>query len=267
MTIFNYFLNNSIRLKSELSQIENASNKITKVIVSLPNIIEEDKRKEIREYQDFIYLKRRNWTMIPDYIYKIDLIHRKYFYEISENKSVEKSNETNLKDQALKIVDSLRIIEFLSKYGRTEIVGSVANDLILNRDIDVHVLTKKDIYEIKEKVITYLSAVNLVSNIKVEDYKNEKQAVCVIIENYSGWNIEVWICNSEKFVGFNMREKLRNQLNEDKRKIIMNLKNYYYKRGVLQGEMSTLIYNGVLDGNVRDIESFQKYLENIEYRI
>ena len=259
INILNYFIKNNINLKNEIIQIVDATNDISNSINLLKEMTEEEKIREIRNYQDFIYLKRRNWTMIPNYIYKLCSIFSKYNHEIKEENKNEEANK-NLQEEAFEIENRLGILNFLNKYGRAEIVGSVANNLIVHKDIDVHLLTEEDIYVIKEKVVIYLNSICSINDIIIEDYKNDKQAVCVTIKKFKGWNTEIWICGCEEYVGFDMKEKLHNNLDGNKRKIIMDLKNYYYSKGALHGEMSTMIYNGVLYGHVKNVDDFKRYI-------
>lgn len=259
VNIFNYFIKNIINLNFELIQIEEGINDISNFVSSLKYVSENEKFKEIRKYQDFIYLKRRNWTMIPNYIYKLYRMYTNFIYEIKEE-NMSRNNNENLQEEAINIEKTLGIVDFLSKYGRAEIVGSVANNLIINKDIDIHLLTDDDIYTIRDKVIIFLQGINFINNIEIEDYKNEKEAVCIIIKNFKAWNIEIWICTSEKYVGFHMKETLQNNLDDNTRKIIMDIKRYYYNKGALHGKMSTMIYKGVLDGQVKNVDDFKQYI-------
>lgn len=166
-----------------------------------------------------------------------------------------------LKEEALYIVEKLEIIKFLDFYGRVEVVGSVAFDLILNRDIDVHLLTTYDIYQICDKLIVFLNNNSKICNTEVEDYK-DKQSICLIIKDYNKWNIEVWISNNQNYVGFKLKKDLEKLLNDEKRKIIMEIKKYYNDMNLLHGEMSTNIYKAVAYYNINSIGEFKKYISN-----
>lgn len=45
-----------------------------------------------------------------------------------------------LRSEAELIIARLRLLETLGRYGRAEVVGSVALDLVVKRDIDIHIL-------------------------------------------------------------------------------------------------------------------------------
>lgn len=75
INIFNYLIKNLINLSDEMKQINDI-----KVDMNSSSI--ENEANKIRGYQDFIYIKRRNWVMIPNYIYKWYNRHNKIFFKI-----------------------------------------------------------------------------------------------------------------------------------------------------------------------------------------
>jgi hypothetical protein len=262
INIFNYIVGNVLKLNSELNELKNAEVEIKHFISDLDTENDPNIEGSIREFQDFIYLKRRNWTMIPNYIYNIDKIFKSFTYGIEEtNRS---DNKVKLKDEAIKIEKKLGIIKYLGSYGRVEIVGAVANDLIVKKDIDIHLLTNLDINVICGKLVKYLNLVKLIKKVEVEDFQVEKKSICITIANYFGWQIEIWLSNDDNFVGFQLAEELKQKLDKDKRKTIMDIKKYYYKKDLLHGELSTLIYKSVIYGSVKSLEEFKEYIcENI----
>ena len=166
-----------------------------------------------------------------------------------------------MQEEALNLVKQLNIIFFLAEYGRVEIVGSVATNLILNRDIDIHLLTKFDIAEVCDKAKTFLVCDKCIGSVDIENYIEEKEAVCIVVNNYNKWKIEIWITNNEKFTGFKLRDNINALLNSKNRKLIMKMKKYYNKKHLLSGEMSTNIYKAVLFNNVSTINGFEKYIK------
>lgn len=163
--------------------------------------------------------------------------------------------------EALDIIEKLKLIDLLNSYGRVEIVGSVAADLILDRDIDIHILTDYNIHEISEITIGFIKTYHNISEIKVESYE-DKESICVTIVNYNNWNIEIWISNNINYVGFELKKELEKLLTDEKRKIIMCLKRHYYALNLLHGEMSTNIYKAVIYYNINSIDSFEEYISN-----
>ena len=256
INILNYFINNILCLKNEINQINKLHVCIDNSIRLCQSRLDSENINEIRQYQDFIYLKRKNWTMVPNYIYKLYLKLKKYFYQINQESYI---NSDSLQNEAINIESELGIINFLSNFGRAEIVGSVANDLIVNKDIDIHLLTNNNVDDVAQKFIGFLEYIKEIRSIKIEDYKLEKKSVCVVIDNYNNWNIEVWITTDINYTGFKMKEELKKRLDDDKRDTIISLKKYYNEKDLLHGEMSSNIYRAVLYNNINNIDEFKEY--------
>lgn len=66
-----YFTDNIIMIKNELEILRECEISIKSLFEDIKNNKYSFDKKMCREYQDFIYLKRRNWVMIPNYIYNI----------------------------------------------------------------------------------------------------------------------------------------------------------------------------------------------------
>ncbi len=152
----------------------------------------------------------------------------------------------------------------MKEYGRAEIVGSVMNKLIVIKDLDIHLLTSFDLKRVANEVYHKLSLVNHNLNMEIEELQDSKNAVYISIKNYFTWQIDIWITNNVKFTGFDMVEELRNKLDDKKREIIIELKEYYHKENLLFGELSTIIYKAVINHNVENIDDFKEYLRQID---
>ena len=60
---------------------------------------------------------------------------------------------TPLKSEAEGIVRKLSLLELLRRYGEARVVGSVALDLVVKKDIDIHVLTgEHDLFRVVDSV-------------------------------------------------------------------------------------------------------------------
>jgi hypothetical protein len=253
-----YLINNAVSLSTEIKEIDNAVLDIKCTMIK-SWLDDEIYKMEIREYQDFIYQKRRNWVLIPNVIYKIDLWRKQRTKEIGVFSS--DSVYGAEKKHAIRVANDLGIVEFLHGAGEVGIVGSVANDLIVGKDIDIHLYTKKNIYEVLEKLKIYIMRDKGIGEIDIKDYYNNKEAVCLVIKNYKGWQIEVWITNNREYTGFELSNDLRRKLTSELRTIIKKIKICYYERGLLVDEMSTIIYKAVVYENVRSINEFETYLD------
>lgn len=72
ISILSYWIKNSLKLFNEKSTIEYMSGSISSFINNLNTTLNDKNEIICRKYQSFIYFKRKNWVLIPNYIYKID---------------------------------------------------------------------------------------------------------------------------------------------------------------------------------------------------
>ena len=178
--------------------------------------------------------------------------------------------QQNLKPEAEQIIEELHLLEVLAQYGDARVVGSVALDLIVKPDIDVHVLIEDDdLQPTVDGVYHYLSGKEKAHGVHVKDY-SERGGVKVGVETYSGstsdWSIDVWITSNAKTTGFDLVQELKNKLTPEFREIILRIKREYYKHGELRDGLSTLIYDGVINHNVQTKEGFVRFIEKMKER-
>lgn len=164
--------------------------------------------------------------------------------------------------EANRIEKELQILDILKKYGRAEIVGSVATKLIVNKDLDIHLLTNMNLDCVSKIVFQELTRRNQHININIENFIYNKRSMYLNICDYNGWQIDIWISNDINFVGFDLVKKIKLNITDEKRKIIMELKREYYKNNKLEGEMSTLIYNLVIDDKVKNVNELNEHITN-----
>ena len=177
-----------------------------------------------------------------------------------------KTVKSNLKIEAERIVDNLGLITMLSKYGHTEIVGSVALDLIVKKDIDIHVfLESGDFLKIVNEVSNELIEKPEIDEVRISDWR-EIRSMKISVDDFKSdsglWDIEIWLTKSKDSCGFDFLDKLRRELTKPKRKIIMDLKQHFYDKGLLKDSMSRQIYLAVVDHGITTLDEFYKYLES-----
>ncbi len=173
----------------------------------------------------------------------------------------------SLKDEAHQVVEDLDVMALLRAYGHAEIVGSVALDLIVKRDIDIHVhLLLQDPYAMAGEVLPVLLDKKWVRNIRVDKYSS-KSAVKLAIDAYPGptgpWNIDIWITSDVSTTGFEVTNILLESLTAEQRSAILEIKEYYHNLGVLRNGLSLRIYDAVYKNGVRSIEEFKAYLPTL----
>ena len=174
----------------------------------------------------------------------------------------------SLKDEAHQIIDDLDIMGLLRSYGHAELVGSVPLDLIVKRDIDIHVyILLQDSNAMAGEIIPVLLDKKWVRNLRVDKYSSKK-AVKIGIDGYPGptgpWDIDIWITNDITTTGFEITKILKENLSSEQRDAILVIKQYYHNLGVLRDGLSSRIYDAVYYHNVRSVQDFKDYLPTLK---
>ncbi|MHA1909569.1 MAG: hypothetical protein ACW98Y_19880 [Candidatus Thorarchaeota archaeon] len=170
--------------------------------------------------------------------------------------------EDSLKHEAEKIIEDLDIMDYLNSYGVARIVGSVALDLIVKKDIDIHVHLKlRNPLAFAMDLSPILLDKSEVREVRVTDY-SERSAIKVAIDDYPGltgsWSIDFWLTSDLSTTGFDLTAKLNQTLTEEQRQAILNLKWHYHLQGLLRDGMSSRIYDSVVNNGVTTIDEFEK---------
>ncbi|MFX0108651.1 MAG: hypothetical protein ACFE7R_10225, partial [Candidatus Hodarchaeota archaeon] len=174
------------------------------------------------------------------------------------------TEEGRLRKEALDIVSHLDIMDLLKGYGHAEIVGSVALDLIVKRDIDIHsVILVHDLMRVAQHLVSVLIDIKGVREVRVTDHR-EKNAIKLAIDEFPGesgpWSIDIWLTTDEKTAGFSLIDSLSEKLDTEKRESILKIKRHYHIRGLLQNGLSDLIYTAVAEDGIKDVRQFELWL-------
>ena len=172
--------------------------------------------------------------------------------------------KSQLKREAEGIIAELNLLKLLTAYGDARVVGSVALDLIVKLDIDIHILVRnEDLLEVINDIYRKLLNHDSVHEVRISDYRD--QGVKLGIDSYPGvsgnWSIDIWVTNKVEETGFEMVERLRGEMSMEHRKNIMAIKSYYHERGLLRDGISSLIYSAVVEKGVQNVNEFMKNLD------
>lgn len=166
--------------------------------------------------------------------------------------------------EASGVLQELGLVDRLRRHGRAEVAGSVALDLLVKRDIDVHLLTEGDLHAVAHDVYRYLLDREGVREVRITDYR-DRGSLKLAVDRYRGssgdWKIDVWITNRADTVRFEETARLAEALTPEQRRAILEIKRHYHARGELLGGLSTRIYEAALHGGVRSVEGFEKWQE------
>lgn len=170
-----------------------------------------------------------------------------------------------LRREAEAIVAELGLLEVAGRLGRAEVVGSVALDLIVKRDIDIHLLVASpDLLAMADRAYHALLDDPRIREVRITDYR-AVGGVKLGIDAHQGpsgaWSIDIWITDRLEATAFSYTRGLRERLTPEHRAAIMAIKRGYHARGELSHGISRRIYDAVVDKGIRDEDEFRRYLE------
>lgn len=166
------------------------------------------------------------------------------------------------KQEAQKIIDELDIMAVIENVRDTRVVGSVALDVIVKPDIDIHIVVE-DLFNAIDKIYRHLISNDNIHEVKIKDFG--VAGILVGVDEYKTenrtWSIDFWVTTDEATTGFADVKKLLQDMSEEHRRIIIQIKNEYYsKLGGTSNGLSPKIYKAVVYDGVKDIESFRRWL-------
>jgi hypothetical protein len=170
-----------------------------------------------------------------------------------------------LKAEAESIIRDLHLLELLRPHGEARIVGSVALDLVIKPDIDIHLLTETaDLMSVADAVYHSLLAKAEVKYVRLSDYRH-RGGLKVGIDSYPGrladWSIDLWVTNDHETTGFALVDRLMRRLPEERRRAILEIKHALHAEGRLKDGMSARIYAAVVDRGVRSVTGFENHVK------
>lgn len=168
----------------------------------------------------------------------------------------------DLKAEAEAIVEELSLLSWLSRFGEARVVGSVALDLIVKRDIDAHLLTANhDLLAVAQQLIAYLIELPRVEEVRLSNRRSRgglKVGIDALPGQTGPWSVDIWITDCRQAAGFALVEKLAASLTAEQREAILSIKRELLARGELKDGVSSRIYEAVIDRGVRTEEQFRK---------
>lgn len=171
----------------------------------------------------------------------------------------------HLRSEAEGIIRDLGLVELLSKHGEAAVVGSVALDLIVKRDIDVHLLIRGgSLLSVADDVYHALLDRGGIREVRISDYR-AKGGLKIGVDSFSApsgeWSIDIWITDRSETTGFALVERLKGALSPAQRKAVLRIKRHFHVRRQLRDGLSTRIYLAVVDDGIRTVEAFQNLMK------
>lgn len=180
---------------------------------------------------------------------------------------IERSNQLFQKAERLNKTFPFKDLA-LKHFGNITYVGSATTNLMVEPDIDSNIILKpmnidtvvafaEDLTSIKEcrKVILYNRTYEEVPYfiINVERFSFEDET----------WTLTFFIEESDYTNTIQSTRDIMANLTEEKRKIILELKDFRLKNKYKRCIAPVVLYDAVFKGSVADVESFKEYLDGI----
>jgi hypothetical protein len=169
----------------------------------------------------------------------------------------------DLLSEAQGIIAELDLFAILSRHGEARLVGSVALDLIVKLDIDIHLLVgTSELLAVADNICRQILDGGLVHEVRLSDYRGEG-GVKIGIDAYparSGdWSIDLWVTEHLEATAFAFVDQMKAQLRPEHREAILAIKRDLFWRGELRQGLSMLIYQAVVEDGVRTASAFREW--------
>ncbi len=180
--------------------------------------------------------------------------------------------QSQLQKEGKELLGKIGLMEFLSKFGKPSIVGSMASGLMAWRDIDIEIV-KDELSENEywETVKFLFQIKDLYHSLHIQDFRKSVNPITPkglyietkVNDNGNTWKIDVWFMPPRQKGELNYNEWIKDKLTDENKKIILQIKNQINNNPKYRKEIFAVdIYKAVIDNGVKDMEGFTKYLVN-----
>lgn len=166
-----------------------------------------------------------------------------------------------LRDEGFEIIKDLELLKLLERYGEARLVGSLALDLVVKPDIDFHLyLDQTNLIEVVGSLLVSLISDTRIREVRVTDHL-ERDSLKIGIDHLAGrstdWSVDIWVTSDRSTTGFEELDQYQEMLNQETRKIILEIKHHYFEKGLLRDGLSSKIYRAVLKEGVSNLGEFK----------
>ncbi len=184
-------------------------------------------------------------------------------------------SQEELYHEAMGLVRGLGVMKLAREVGRAWLVGSVPLRLIVNHDVDVHVLVPRSEGQRRGLDAPEVPAALAIVKGLMERGINRlemlrfyfRDAVKIGFDSRVGgrtWHIDVWVTSDPENLGVAPTRWVRQHLTPELRAAIVKLKRYYAARDMCRFGMSHELYRAVIKAGVRTPRQFLHYARTHE---
>lgn len=178
--------------------------------------------------------------------------------------------QEELQKEGKELLEKAKILEFLSQFGQIEIGGSMDSGLMVWPDIDLGVISEELSEENYWKMVKFFYGLNnYYHSLYIQDFRESVNPrspkglyIGIKIKFHEKmWKVDVWYIQPRREGEKNPNDWIKEGLNDDNRKIILEIKNQVWQDPKYRKEFFSVdIYEAVFKHGVKDLEDFKKYL-------
>ena len=184
-------------------------------------------------------------------------------------------SQDDLHREAMGLLRRMGLMKLVREVGKAWIVGSVPLKLIVEPDIDVHVLVARgerhsvlDAPEVSAALAITRGLLERCGVRKLDILRFLfRDAVKIGFDSRVGertWHIDVWVTADPEHTGVAPTRWVRRRLTPELRQGILKLKRYYAARDMCRFGMSGELYRAVIKAGVRTPRQFLRYARTHE---
>jgi len=173
----------------------------------------------------------------------------------------------SLQEQAEKLIADLKLVEMLSAFGETHVVGNVAFGTTTKADVDIQVYAPAHYEDVARDIVTKLSIIGLF-DIRERRLKKSKKYLITgtFLYKETEWAIDITLTQPDtRYIRDSYRFLLdySSKMTDEKRTQIIEFKEAFADKKVTGDNAAFYIYTAVLDKNISSIEQMQEYLKTL----
>lgn len=179
--------------------------------------------------------------------------------------------QDELQKEGKQLLEKIGLLEFISRFAKPEIVGSMASGLMVWPDIDLELVVDRFNDEDYWETVKFMFYIKeIYHSIYIQDFRKSQNPntpkglyIGTKIENEGKeWKIDLWFILPHIKGLENMNEWIKGKLNDENRAIILNIKSELYKNIKYTKDFFSIdIYKAVINNGVQDLDGFRKYLK------
>lgn len=167
--------------------------------------------------------------------------------------------------EADRILKETNLFNRLKKFGKIKLIGSYFLDLMIKPDIDFALRVRKnsEIDGIIKEIIGVSKEIKNISLKKIVDRRKfglNGKSLHLYYHGKDLWGIDIFVSTND-FRAYNkLGKKIKDKITPKKKRDILKLKYYFYKKGKKVHGVPYNIYISVLENKVSNLEELYQYL-------